>query len=46
MMLYRHVGLHNGYWPPVASCAEAEREVDGLLERDPELAQLLDNRAS
>jgi alpha-galactosidase len=43
MVLYRHVGMHNGYRPPVASYAEAEREVEALLERDPKLADLLES---
>ena len=41
MVLHRHVAMHNGYWPPVASLEEAEREVNHLLERDPELVELL-----
>jgi alpha-galactosidase len=41
MVLHRHVGMYNGYWPPVASLEEAEREVNHLLARDPELVELL-----
>ena len=41
MILYDHVNLSNRYTPPPASFEEAEERMARILERDPELAELV-----
>ena len=41
MILYDHVNLSNRYTPPSASFEEAEERMARILERDPELAELV-----